>query len=98
MQEGNGVASGGTYGVVSREDFVKVTDAVGVEVYNFLLTDDHYQLHHVTSERHIFTLILQERGKRLSTKGNNGPVVLFGDPVQTGAYLSVRFSAKKDKC
>lgn len=93
MQEGNGV----TYGVVRREDFIKVTDAVGVVVYNFLLTDDHYQLQHVTSERHIFTLLLQERGKRLSTKNNNGPVVLFGDPVQTGVYSTFRFSAKKDK-
>lgn len=97
MQDGHGITSSRTYAVVSREDFIKVTDAVGVVVYNFLLTDDHYQLQHVTSERHIFTLLLQERGKRLSTKNNNGPVVLFGDPVQTGTYSTFRFSAKKDK-
>lgn len=63
---------------------MKVTDAVGVAVYNFLLTDDHYQLQHVTSERHIFTFLLQERGKCLGTKDNNEGLVCFGGPVCSG--------------
>lgn len=40
MQEGNSVTYSRSYRGVSQ-DFIKVTDTVGVVVYNFLLTDDH---------------------------------------------------------
>lgn len=58
----------GTYEVFLWQPFTEVSDAFCVFTRDVFLVDDHHQLQYVTSERHIFTVLLEERNDAYAHK------------------------------
>lgn len=57
-----------TYEVFLWQHFTEVSDAFCVFTRDVFLVDDHHQLQHVTSERHVFTVLLEERNDAYAHK------------------------------
>lgn len=57
-----------TYEVFLWQHVTEVSDAFCVFTRDLFLVDDHHQLQHVTSEQHVFTVLLEERNDAYAHK------------------------------